>query len=455
MNLRRLLVLALVLFASACAPTRPDLSRLYQNADANPAQPPLIIIHGLTGSTLVDAKTGKQFWPGSLGTLTFSNFTDLRQMSAEDREGEGLVPGTLMYDVAGVDFYGELLHALENIGRFERSTPGHPAGNQRRRYYVLLYDWRKDNIIAVRKLHAMIEQVRRDYGDPALRVDVIAHSNGGQITNYYLRYGPNDLPATGLPTPWLEGDKRIRRVVMLGTPVLGAVTSLERLVYGTRLALRTVPVEVMSTFSTAFQALPHPRTTPILDTQGKPVAINIYDPAQWRRRHWGVYAPEAEARVRGSASTAEEGQREVARMQQVFDDNLVRAERMQLALSAPLPPLQVDISTFGGDCEFTPSHAILLDEADGGRLAFRAGQLPARSFSATARRDFLAQMFEPGDGLVTRSSQTARRPPGVAADSEGFHMLPIRGSFFLCESHGRLTHNLFFQDNLLYFLLSR
>ena len=34
-------------------------------------------------------------------------------------------------------------------------------------------------------------------------------------------------------------------------------------------------------------------------------------------------------------------------------------------------------------------------------------------------------------------------------------MLPIRGSFFLCESHGRLTHNLYFQDNLLYFLLSR
>ena len=64
-------------------------------------------------------------------------------------------------------------------------------------------------------------------------------------------------------------------------------------------------------------------------------------------------------------------------------------------------------------------------------------------------------MFEPGDGLVTRSSQTARRPPGIPAGGEGFHMLPIRGSFFLCESHGRLTHNLYFQDNLLYFLLSR
>jgi hypothetical protein len=64
-------------------------------------------------------------------------------------------------------------------------------------------------------------------------------------------------------------------------------------------------------------------------------------------------------------------------------------------------------------------------------------------------------MLEPGDGLVPRSSQTAHLPVGVDPERDGFHMLPIRGSFFLCESHGRLTHNLHFQDNLLYFLLSR
>ena len=450
MMLRRLLLLALVLFASACSPTRPNLSRLYQHADDNPAQPPVVIIHGLSGSTLVDAKTGKEFWPGSLGTLAFSNFSDLRQLSAEQREGEGLVPGTLMYDVAGVDFYGELLQTLEGVGRFVRSTPGQPVGTERRRYYELLYDWRKDNLVAVRKLHALIEQIRVDYGDPALRVDIIAHSNGGTITNYYLRYGPNDVPAAGPMPSWDEGDKRIRRVVMLGTPVLGAVTSLERLVYGTRLALRTVPVEVMTTFSTPFQALPHPKTAPILDTRARPVAIDIYDPEVWRAHQWGVYSPETIARVHGTGATAAEGERAVAELQALFRANLQRAARLQWALSEPLPPMQVDISTFGGDCEPTPSHAVMLDD---GQLVFRPGQL-ARMGKA-ARRDLEALMMEPGDGLVTRSSQTARRPPGLDAAGDGFHMLPIRGSFFLCESHGRLTHNLFFQDNLLYFLLSR
>ncbi len=455
--LRILLLLTAVLLASACAPTRPDLSRLYADMAHDPGQPPVILIHGLGGSTLVDPNSGRQVWPGSLSTLALSNFSVLRDSSAEDREGAGLVPGGLMEDVVGVDFYGELLHTLENVGRFVKSSPGQPVGNERRRYYVLLYDWRKDNLATVRKLHALIEQIRRDYDDPTLRVDIIAHSNGGVVTNWYLRYGPNDLPASGAaPTPWLEGEQRVRRVLMLGTPLLGAATSLERLMYGTRLGLRTVPVEVMATFSTPYQALPHPLTQPIMDTAGKPVAVNIYDPVQWRQRKWGVYAPEVSERMRGAAATPAAGEQAVAQLQANFEAQLRRAERMQRALTAPLPPLKVQISSFGGDCEMTPGRAVLLDEAEGGRLLFRPGQVPGKGANGrSGRRGFERLMLEPGDGLVTRTSQTARRPPGVAAEDPGFTMLPIQGSFFLCESHGRLTHNLFFQDNLLYFLLSR
>ena len=36
-----------------------------------------------------------------------------------------------------------------------------------------------------------------------------------------------------------------------------------------------------------------------------------------------------------------------------------------------------------------------------------------------------------------------------------FHRLPVMQTFFLCESHETLTSNTYFQNNLLYFLLSR
>jgi hypothetical protein len=69
--------------------------------------------------------------------------------------------------------------------------------------------------------------------------------------------------------------------------------------------------------------------------------------------------------------------------------------------------------------------------------------------------DYANLLSEPGDGLITRSSQVATRPLGLAADDDRFHPLPAVQTFFLCESHGRLTHNLYFQNNLLYFLMAR
>lgn len=475
----RVWFLSLLLLLAGCA-TRPDLARLYEDASDDPNQPPVIVLHGLAGSTLVDAKTGKQFWPGGISSLAFGNYRHLAQMSSEDREGEGLVPGELTYGVVGVDFYADLLEALETVGRFERGVPGRAVGAERRRYYVFLYDWRKDNVDSVRKLHALIEQIRADYGDPALKVDLVAHSNGGVIANYYLRYGPTDVLDAPAPTPWAEGGQRIRRVVMLGTPALGAVTSLERLVYGLRIGLGTVPVEVMATFATPYQALPHPLVKPILDTRGRPVAMDIYDPAVWRRERWGVYAPEVVARVRESLPTPAAGERAVADLHGIFERNLRRAERMQWALTAPMPATGVEIAVFGGDCEPTPGHAVLLRNDQDTRLVFRSSQVHAEwtaphgvlpkagNTRATAGRsearkrerapvalDYSRLMSEPGDGLITRSSQVATRPPGVAADDPRFQPLAAGQTFFLCESHGRLTHNRYFQNNLLYFLLAR
>ena len=453
--------LALCWWLLAGCATQPDLARLYEGVSDDPQQPPVILIHGLAGSTLVDAETGKQFFPGSLGTLTFSNYADLAQMSSEDREGEGLVPGELFTSVAGVDFYGEMLHSLEAVGHFKKGVPGQAVGSDRRRYYVLLYDWRKDNLLAVRKLHALIEQIRLDYQDPNLRVDIIAHSNGGVIANYYLRYGPRDVLDDATPTPWIEGDKRIRRLAMLGTPVLGAVTSLERLIYGTRMAVRTVPVEVMVTFSTPFSALPHPLTKPVLDTDGKPLDLDIYDVSVWKARHWGVFSPEVMTRMRESMATPTQGELALADVQQTFAKNLERGRRMQWALSAPVPPTTVDVSVFGGDCEATPAHAVQIEDAGGSHLVFRPGQVDFKPLPGQARKkdkgDYEKLMFEPGDGLVPRSSQVGRLSATEASPEAmaRFHPLPVSQTFFLCESHGRLTHNLYFQNNLLYFLMAK
>lgn len=451
-----IILLALCLtWLSACAtvrPPRPDLARLYENNSSALEQPPVILIHGLMGSTLVDSQTGKQFWPGSLGTLAFSNYIDLARMTEEGGDGPHLVAGELFTGMVGVDFYSALIRTLENVAHYQRGVPGQPVNDTHsRRYYVLVYDWRKDNIEAVRKLHALIEQIRVDYHDPNLRVDIIAHSNGGLIANYYLRYGPTDVLDQREFYPWDEGGKRIRRMVLLGTPLLGAVTSLERLIYGFRLAVRTVPVEVLATFATPFEALPHPLVNAVLDPAGQPVDIDIYDPHLWRDNHWGVYSPEVAARVRAAAASPAAGEQALTDLQATFLRNLERAKKFQWSLTSPFRNDDVSIAAFGGDCSLTEGHAVLETTATGARLAFHPGDVQHKQ----PKLDYGRLMLEPGDGLVTRASQVARESADPGQPRHAFNFFPQSQSFFLCEAHDRLTGNIYFQDNLLYFLLSR
>ncbi len=445
------LVALQLLTGCASLDPRPDLARLYAGASNNQSQPPVIVIHGLMGSTLVDRQSGEEVWPGSIGALALSNYRSLARMEADEREGRGLIPGDLFFGVGGVDFYSGLLGTLENIGRYHRGKPGESIGTgDRRHYYVLLYDWRRDNVEAVRALHQLIDQIRIDYADPTLRVDIIAHSNGGLITNYYLRYGPNDVLDWEHPAQWNEASTRIRRVVLLGTPNLGSVASVKRLFQGYRIALRTVPVEVMSTFSTPFETLPHPLVKSIVDANGQELDIDIYDPASWRSRHWSVYSPEVMDRVRKSVDSVELGDAAVKQLQKTFERNLRRARRFQWALTPSFEDAQIDIAVFGGDCELTQARAMLESDAAGERLIFDRQLLKQTDIS----RDYDQLMLEPGDGLVTRASQVGRATQSTGREREPFNFFPIAQTFFLCERHGQLTVNPYFQNNLLYFLFA-
>jgi pimeloyl-ACP methyl ester carboxylesterase len=448
--LRLLAALGLAALMAACSPpVRPDLERLYEVDVHNDAQPPIILIHGLMGSTLVERGTGKEFWPGSIGSLAFSEYRELARMRAAEDTGGGLVPGDLFYGVARTDYYGALTGSLESVGRFKRGIPGEPVGDgDRRRYYVLLYDWRKENLVAVGQLHQMVEQIRRDYGDPNLRVDILAHSNGGLIANYYLRYGPNDVLTQGALMPWDEGAKRIRRMVLLGTPSLGAVTSLDRLQNGFKIAWRTVPVEVLATFATPYEALPHPDAPVIYSPDGKLLDFDFYDPENWRSRRWSVFSPEVEARVLDAASDPASGALAMAELQALFVRHLVRAKRFQQAVSSPLRAPGVQIAVFGGDCTLTPGRAVL-DRAEGReRLVIRPEEVQAR----VATVDYERLMLLPGDSLVTRESQLGTGLPDRGEGPRGLY--PAAQSFFLCETHDQLSVNPYFQNNLLKFLLA-
>ncbi len=205
----------------------PDLRRLYASGMERVQVPPVIIVPGILGSRLRERKSGRELWPGSVFNVLFSARSlalDIDPKTLEPRpddiEAYDLFRGLLLSD-----FYGAIIETLERQGGYVRGEPGQSADVGTRRYYTFPYDWRQDNVVTARKLDALIERIRRDYGDPRLKVDIVAHSMGGLLTRYYIQYGVTDvLDGNDFPANF-TGAAKIRTAILLGTPNLGSVNA--------------------------------------------------------------------------------------------------------------------------------------------------------------------------------------------------------------------------------------
>jgi pimeloyl-ACP methyl ester carboxylesterase len=436
---------ALILLLTACVSVsrKPDLSLLYGNKLDYSTPRPIIIIPGLMGSSLETAE-GLEVWPGSITDLAFSDYEALTDA------GLNLKPGRVIDGLAGVDFYGALTKTLEQAANYRLAMPGQVQNvKNQRRYYLFAYDWRQSNAKTAVRLHELIEQIRRDFSDPALKVDLIAHSNGGLIARYYLQYGPTDTDQPNWqPEAWAGGGERIRRLAMLGTPNLGSVISVLRLYEGYKMGVRTIPLEVMVQFATPFETMPIPQSHVIIDANGTAQDIDLYDINTWKNNQWSVFSPAFRQQMQSEQPDSPSSEKRVMALQEVFSKNLATARKIQTALSVPFMDGDTEIALFGGDCIDTRFRALAERRNGQTQLFAEAGDLEKKSPNV----DYQYLLFGPGDGLVTRASQVARAQD-VYAQQVNADLFKASQTVFLCERHSMLTANPFFQNNLLYFLL--
>ena len=302
------LVAALVLLAACSAPLQPDLARLYRVGAGNVDTTPVIVIPGLFGSRLRDRTTGVEVWPGSWSDLLFGDYRGLAltfdaqtlEVQADNLEAYGLAE-----QVLGQDYYGPIIRTLQGAGGYVRGVPGTPIEQRERRYYIFPYDWRQDNVVHARGLEQLIDTIRRDYADPDLRVDIIAHSMGGLIARYYLRYGTVDvLDGSHDEMVSLYGTTRVRKLILLGTPNMGSASSLHAFLSGEPIGFSRIEPEVLATMGSGYQLFPHPLVTWLIDAQGHELDANLFDGATWRQFGWSVFDSAVQARVR-AAHTAQ------------------------------------------------------------------------------------------------------------------------------------------------------
>lgn len=432
---------SVLLLLAACTDTpRPDLARLYRLGMNDAEVAPVILIPGVFGSRLRERASGEEVWPGPWWRLLTSSYPRLA-LEIDGATGEpkpsSLEASGIAEQAFGRDFYRPIIETLTGPGGYRRARPGTPAAKGERRLYVFAYDWRQDNVASARELHELIEAVRRDYGDPALKVDIVAHSMGGLVARYYLRFGTRDVLDGRPQQVTMEGAAAVRKLVLLGTPNLGSVSSLHAFLSGEPIGLARIAPRTLATMPSGYQLFPHPLAGWLIGIDGRPRDDDLFDPATWRRHRWSIYAPDA---VPDAATEA------------YFAHQLERARRFAWMLSVAEPVSPIRYVLFGGDCHLTPSRLLIEAEADGRDMARLA---PGDIRAPRAGVAYADAMLEPGDGRVTKPSLLARESldPSAAPSEDSF--LPVAYTFFLCEHHRRLTGNINFQDNLLGVLLTR
>lgn len=438
---------------------------------------PIIIIPGIEGSEIVD-RSGKKLW----FSIHRGKTDDLRLPITSTnlaRNRDSLRAGDIIRKVdikllPDIEVYGSLTDALEEKGYAEATWAAPRAVDV---YYVFAYDWRRDNVENARLLMQRMAEVKRRLRRPQLKFDIIAHSMGGLIARYAAMYGSAEPPA-GTPSPTWAGAAHIRRLMMFGTPNLGAFAAFNALLEGEPIiAGRKLPLiddfraEDVFTLPSIYQLLPHqPR---FLDENLQPIALDLYDAETWLKYGWGALAdPKFLSKLKDAqrlAATNKEIKPKPYDGKGNNDDRLLsrvtfaqaraylaavlgRAKRFHAALDAPSKRQPIPFYVYGGNCSDTLAAAVLISDKDGKwTTVLNDKEIKARDGTVFKKDEVKAAIYAPGDGRVTAASLVAAGQP-LAADAkvEFFgERYPLASSLFACCSHTKMFLEKPIQDSFL------
>jgi pimeloyl-ACP methyl ester carboxylesterase len=444
----------------------PDLGGLYNRAastgdlDRNP----IILIPGVIGSRLVDGETDTIVWGAFRGDFadpdSDKGFRLIAHPVGQGRELAELQDGVYasgVLDRLQIAFIGlpvelsayvQLLRTL-GVGGYrdqELSESGSiDYGDEHFTCFQFPYDWRRDLSENAEALHRFIEdrkryvqaELKERYGmeKPDIKFDIVAHSMGGLLTRYYLRYGGRRLPEDGSipPVDW-SGAKNVERAVLIGTPSAGSVDGLAVLVEGISFSalLPSYSAALVGTMPGLYQLLPRPRHAAVVDIANPDTALNIYDPALWQQLGWGLASPDSAEDLERLLPEIDDPEK---RRQAALDHqrkSLLRAQQFAAAVDVPAKrPEGLDIFLFAGD-------AVDTDKTIG--VDMKSGRIQRIAKG-------------PGDGSVLRTS--ALMDERVGSDWSPGLRTPVDWTnvTFLFADHLGMTREPVFVDNVLYLML--
>ncbi len=460
----------LIPLLAACSSNNrlPDIELTYNReaASESPLRNPVIVIPGILGSQLKDIRDDKIVWGAfTSGAADPQDDDGLRLITAPYLYPDGsltnwshVVPNgaleELKVQLLGVPFkikaYAQIIDALR-VGGYREQPIGYEYEEGDDTHFTAFqfdYDWRLSNADNATRLFYYVEEIRErtariyetKYGieDADIKVDIVAHSMGGLLTRYMLRYGDQGLPEDGSdPDLDWSGSLGVERVVIIGTPNAGSVSAITELVEGKNFGWPFLPFydqAVLGSFTSLYQLLPRDRHNTVVGTDGQPLG-SLYDIKTWEKYQWGLLNPEMDKtyeRLFPEIETAEE-RRVIARY--TLEHHLKEAERFARALDIPSgAPERLLFDLVLGDVDPTLR-----------KVAYD-----------TEKKSFVTIEKVPGDGTVPRySALMDEREDGNAEIWTPKLRSPIAfdNVMILPFDHVGLTQSKVFINNMLYWLL--
>jgi hypothetical protein len=443
---------------------------------------PVIIIPGITGSTLVNSKTGKTVW----FSVRRDKDDDLRlpiNSANLARNRDNLVAADIIRKVElpsvipDVEVYQGVIDSLIAKGYTEADWKNPKESDV---FYVFAYDWRRDNVETALLLIQKIEAVKRAVKRSDLKFDVIAHSMGGLVARYASMYGAADLAPEGkAPRPTWAGARHINKILMFGTPNEGSFGTFQALINGySVISARNLPFiddirpEEALTIPSLFQLMPHQSTARFLDENLKPIKVDLYNPKTWQTYNWGAISdPKFLSKLKDAArlaKTNKEIKPEPLNKDVNADDRLIanttyvqvqaylaavlsRAKRFQIALDAPVKNVPVELYAYGGNCEQTLDAVVLMQDEKKERWITLTDARDIKNAAGEIKKDDVKKaMFAVGDGRVTKASLLAESAASKGGTEQMMKTLfPVKSSLLSCGLHTRLFLEKPIQDSFL------
>jgi pimeloyl-ACP methyl ester carboxylesterase len=314
-------------------------------------------------------------------------------------------PTTLDRALRGTDVRG-LQDLIDHLIREEGYVRGNPDDPRDKDYpenlladredrtraaslFVVYFDWRRDLAESACVLAERIGRIRAATGAP--RVRLVAHSYGGVVARYYLRYGGRDAvrdrdcpaaPGTMAATVNTPGGAGIDRLVLLGAPFRGSVLAFRSLLEDTSL-FGFLPLglrDAVFTMPLAWQLLPEAEPdgqVPIFVGNNGDERIPLYALRTWVERGWILGGGQDPDRLR------------------FVEAMLARSLALQKRMAGRDPEEEsVPRLVAAGECRPTPARAVSTESGV--------------EFLARGRTEhpLFGRATAPGDGVVTSESAT-------------------------------------------------